>query len=121
MCCNLVWCEKTAEASESPRQRGSPVRAHLPAPWQDILDLVYYSDWRKHESSASRGTKLTRPTASCGLFGTAPLACRGGRYQRTVARASAPWSVPPGTGLSRRCASTPSSTSRSPRFSAPRL
>ena len=25
------------------------VRAHLPAPWQDILDLVYYSGWRKNE------------------------------------------------------------------------
>ena len=25
------------------------VRAHLPAPWQDILDLAYYSGWRKHE------------------------------------------------------------------------
>ena len=23
------------------------VRAHLPAPWQDILDLAYYSGWRK--------------------------------------------------------------------------
>ena len=25
------------------------VRAHLPAPWQDILDVAYYSDWRKNE------------------------------------------------------------------------
>ena len=25
------------------------VRAHLPAPWQDILDLAYYSGWRKQE------------------------------------------------------------------------
>ena len=25
------------------------VRAHLPAPWQDILDLAYYSGWRKNE------------------------------------------------------------------------
>ena len=25
------------------------VRAHLPAPWQDILDLAYYSGWRKKE------------------------------------------------------------------------
>ena len=24
-------------------------RAHLPAPWQDILDLAYYSGWRKQE------------------------------------------------------------------------
>ena len=38
-----------------PRQRffGHPehlaVRAHLPAPWQDILDLAYYSGWRKHK------------------------------------------------------------------------
>ena len=25
------------------------VRAHLPAQWQDILDLAYYSGWRKNE------------------------------------------------------------------------
>ena len=25
------------------------VRARLPAPWQDILDLAYYSGWRKNE------------------------------------------------------------------------
>ena len=25
------------------------VRAHLPVPWQDILDLAYYSGWRKQE------------------------------------------------------------------------
>ena len=25
------------------------VRAHLPDPWQDILDLAYYSGWRKQE------------------------------------------------------------------------
>ena len=25
------------------------VRAHLPAPWQDILDMAYYSGWRKQE------------------------------------------------------------------------
>ena len=25
------------------------VRAHLPAPWQDILDVAYYSGWRKNE------------------------------------------------------------------------
>ena len=25
------------------------VRAHLPAPWQDILDLAYYSGWHKQE------------------------------------------------------------------------
>ena len=25
------------------------VRAHLPAPWQDILDLAYYPGWRKQE------------------------------------------------------------------------
>ena len=28
------------------------VRAHLPAPWQDILDLAYYSGWRKNGASA---------------------------------------------------------------------
>ena len=25
------------------------VRAHLPAPWRDILDVAYYSGWRKNE------------------------------------------------------------------------
>ena len=25
------------------------VRGHLPAPWQDILDIAYYSGWRKQE------------------------------------------------------------------------
>ena len=25
------------------------VRVRLPAPWQDILDLAYYSGWRKQE------------------------------------------------------------------------
>ena len=41
---------------ESPPRQGFfehpeylAVRAHLPAPWQDILDLAYYSGWRKHE------------------------------------------------------------------------
>ena len=32
---------------EHPEYRA--VRAHLPAPWQDILDLAYYSGWRKNE------------------------------------------------------------------------
>ena len=32
---------------EHPEYRA--VRAHLPAPWQDILDLAYYSGWRKQE------------------------------------------------------------------------
>ena len=27
----------------------SPSAPHLPAPWQDILDLAYYSGWRKQE------------------------------------------------------------------------
>ena len=27
----------------------SPSAPHLPAPWQDILDLAYYSGWRKNE------------------------------------------------------------------------
>ena len=25
------------------------MRAQLPAPWQDVLDVAYYSGWRKHE------------------------------------------------------------------------
>ena len=43
-------------AGESPPRQGFfehpeylAVRAHLPAPWQDILDLAYYSGWRKNE------------------------------------------------------------------------
>ena len=31
------------------RMRERAVRAHLPAPWKDILDLAYYSGWRKNE------------------------------------------------------------------------
>ena len=30
------------------------VRAHLSAPWQDILDLAYYSGWRKHSADQCR-------------------------------------------------------------------
>ena len=37
------------------------VRVHLPAPWQDILDLAYYSGWRKQEILG-----LTWPAASSG-------------------------------------------------------
>ena len=46
-------------AGESPRQgffehpEYLAVRAHLPAPWQDILDLAYYSGWRKNEILAA--------------------------------------------------------------------
>ena len=40
------------------------VRAHLPAPWQDILDLAYYSGWRKHEIL---GLTWTRSTSARGL------------------------------------------------------
>ena len=32
---------------EHPEYRA--VRAQLPAPWQDVLDLAYYSGWRKNE------------------------------------------------------------------------
>ena len=32
---------------EHPEYRA--VRAHLPAPWRDILDVAYYSGWRKNE------------------------------------------------------------------------
>ena len=47
---------KSAIGRENPPRQGFfehpeylAVRAHLPAPWQDILDLAYYSGWRKHE------------------------------------------------------------------------
>ena len=32
---------------EHPEYRA--VRAHLPAPWQDVLNVAYYSGWRKNE------------------------------------------------------------------------
>ena len=37
------------ETSALHRMGTLAVRAHLPAPWQDILDLAYYSGWRKNE------------------------------------------------------------------------
>ena len=37
------------ETSALHRRCTLAVRAHLPAPWQDILDLAYYSGWRKNE------------------------------------------------------------------------
>ena len=43
------------------------VRAHLPAPWQDILDLAYYSGWRKQETPRSHlGRDRRWPAASSG-------------------------------------------------------
>ena len=39
------------------------VRAHLPAPWQDILDLAYYSGWRKNEILGLTWDESTRPAA----------------------------------------------------------
>ena len=57
MCCNLVWCEKTAEASESPRHRGSPsaptcplVPSHLGRPDADPR--------RPHEAAVRRHATL---------------------------------------------------------------
>ena len=37
------------ETSALHRMCTLAVRAHLPAPWQDILDLAYYSGWRNNE------------------------------------------------------------------------
>ena len=53
------------------------VRAHLPAPWQDILDLAYYSGWRKNEIlgltwdeiDAAGGVIRLSPARSKTLFG----------------------------------------------------
>ena len=43
------------------------VRAHLPAPWQDILDLAYYSGWRKNEILGLTWDETRRgPAASSG-------------------------------------------------------
>ena len=43
------------------------VRAHLPAPWQDILDLAYYSGWRKQETPRPHlGRDRRGPAASSG-------------------------------------------------------
>ena len=41
--------ELGAELLEPEHPEYLAVRAHLPAPWQDILDLAYYSGWRKQE------------------------------------------------------------------------
>ena len=40
-------------------------------------------------------------------------------YQRSVARAATPWFTPPASGLSRRCASMPSSKFSGPPSSTP--
>ena len=42
------------------------VRTHLPAPWQDILDLAYYSGWRKNEILGLTGTSPSRNVSANG-------------------------------------------------------
>ena len=53
---SLAFCTALDRLRENPHRQGffehpeyRAVRAHLPAPWQDILDLAYYSGWRKNE------------------------------------------------------------------------
>ena len=66
------------------------VRAHLPAPWQDILDLAYYSAGASTRSSASPGTNLTRPAASSGSRPPARRRWWGG-FSRSHTPLPKPW------------------------------
>ena len=64
------------------------VRAYLPAPWQDILDLAYYSGWRKQEILGLTWDEIDRaggvirlsPARSKTLVNTKPTA--SGRVTR---------------------------------------
>ena len=49
------------------------VRAHLPAPWQDILDLAYYSGWRKNEILGLTWDEIDE---AGGVIGSRPVARR---------------------------------------------
>ena len=66
------------------------VRAHLPAPWQDILDLAYYSGWRKNEIL---GLTWTRSTRRAALSGSRPRARRPwwGGFSRSHHPLPRPW------------------------------
>ena len=83
------------------------VRAHLPAPWQDILDLAYYSGWRKNEilgltweeidEAQRRHPPLARALEDVG--GTDPpdlgAHCRGPRAAAGPPRPHQPARLPP--------------------------
>ena len=61
------------------------VRVHLPAPWQDILDLAYYSGWRKQEIlgltlSMATENRTFVATENCTLLG------RTSQAERTFSR-----------------------------------
>ena len=70
--------ERTAGLIDAQKIHEHPeylaVRAHLPAPWQDILDLAYYSGWRKNEIlgltwdeiDEAGGVRCTGPVTAAG-------------------------------------------------------
>ena len=76
------------------------VRAHLPAPWQDILDLAYYSGWRKNEilgltwDETRRGRRrhpaLARPLEDLGGADSPDLTARLPRPSRDGGHAATP-------------------------------
>ena len=48
------------------------VRAHLPAPWQDVIDVAYYSGWRKNEILFLTWEEIDFAGVWCGCRRTAP-------------------------------------------------
>ena len=66
------------------------VRAHLPAPWQDILDLAYYSGWRKHEIL---GLTWDERDEAGGVIRLSPARRRRwwGGFSRSHTRLPRPW------------------------------
>ena len=83
------------------------VRAHLPAPWQDILDVAYYSGWRKQEIlgltwdeiDAAGGVIRLSPARSKTLVGRilpiSPTHCRCPGAAAGTARPHQPARLPP--------------------------
>ena len=127
-----------SQRRSSPSSRGgsdrsvpTPPRCSSPAPSAIEVDGPRPAIARARPARPSRVTRscssptrrspvriLRRPPARPRRAGGVPWSrC----YQRTVARPPAPLLVPPSTGLSRRCASTPSSNVSPPPFSTPRL
>ena len=66
------------------------VRAHLPAPWQDILDVAYYSGWRKNEILGLTWEEIDRPAASSGSRRPARRRWWGG-FSRSHNPSPRPW------------------------------
>ena len=103
------------------------VRAHLPAPWQDILDLAYYSGWRKNEIlgltwdeiDEAGGVIRLSPARSKTLVGRIlPISAPPGRRAApSIARPrpSTAWAPSPSTGAdSTPCPASPTACARIP-------